>query len=168
GMVDLQRFLDLAKMRQTVLGEDGFWGLTQITAHDETLLLWLLLRQGTVLTKADRHYELYLMSHVVPSQRWGVPAGAPRGFTVHLKNGWAPLPLVTSPWFVNSIGCFTHLDRNYSIVVLTQDNPDMAYGVTTIEDVAVAVHHDLNPEVESVVPRSTPDPSWGTPDEPLP
>src|SRR5258708_25512717 len=39
GKTHLQRFLDLAGMKQTVLGPDGYWGLTQITAHDQILLL---------------------------------------------------------------------------------------------------------------------------------
>ena len=83
------------------------------------------------------------MARVISSQRWGVPAGAPDGFTVHVKNGWAPL---NGPgWNINSIGCFTHRDEDYSIVVLTAGNPGMAYGVGTIEDVAVPIHHDLNP-----------------------
>ncbi|HEX2746163.1 MAG TPA: hypothetical protein VHN16_17425 [Streptosporangiaceae bacterium] len=32
---------------------------------------------------------------------------------------------------------------SYSIVVLTQDNPTMAYGITTIETIARAINHDL-------------------------
>ena len=47
----LQHFLGLAGMRQTVLGPGGYWGLTQVTAHDETLLLRLLLTANTVLSK---------------------------------------------------------------------------------------------------------------------
>ena len=39
GMGRLQHFLDLAKMDETQLGQDGYWGLTQVTAHDEMLLL---------------------------------------------------------------------------------------------------------------------------------
>jgi beta-lactamase family protein len=166
GRTALQRFLDLAKMNQTVLGPDGYWGLSLLTAHDQTLLLWVLLKPNDVLTRSARLYELYLMAHVIASQRWGVPAGAPSGFTVHVKNGWAPL----SPpfWNVNSIGCFTHLDKNYSIVVLTAGNPTEAYGITTIENVAIRVHHDLNPGLAAVVPRSTPNATWGIPDEPIP
>ena len=167
GMHALQRFLDLAGMKQTVLGQNGFWGLTKITAHDEMILLQHLLRPNTVLTKNARHYELYLMDHVIASQRWGVPAGAPSNFRVHVKNGWAPLPFTTSPWFINSIGCFTHLDQNYSIVVLTANNPDMQYGVTTVENVAEIINHDLHPGATSVIPRSRPFPTWGIPDEPV-
>jgi len=171
GRYRLQRFLDLAGMSQTVLGPGGYWGLTKITAHDESLLLWVLLKPNSILTWTDRRYELGLMAHVIASQRWGVPAGAPAGFTVHVKNGWAPLPAAKDPWFVNSIGCFTSSAMNYSIVVLTHGttaHPSMAYGVTTIEDVATVVHRDLNSGAAAAVPRSTPRPSWTVPDEPVP
>jgi Beta-lactamase enzyme family len=173
GRYRLQRFLDLAGMSQTVLGPTGYWGLTQITAHDESLLLWLLLDPNSVLTTADRSYELTLMADVIPSQRFGVPAGAPAGFTVHVKNGWLPVPTSKSPWYVNSIGCFTRGDgaKDYSIVVLTHQaaaHPSMSYGVTTIEDVAVVVHRDLNAGAQAAVPRSAPNPSWTVPDEPIP
>ena len=113
-----------------------------------------------MLTKAARRYELHLMARVIPAQRWGVPAGVPDGFTVHVKNGWAPLSPVPG-WFVNSIGCFTHADRNYSVVVLTQGNPTMGYGVATVEDVAEVINRGLNPGARHVIPRSRPFPSWG-------
>ncbi len=145
----LQKFLGLASMNDTVLGPGGYWGLTKITAHNESVLLWDLLTPGSLLTPADQAYELSLMSQVVPSQRFGVPDGAPAGFTVHVKNGWAPLPSSSSPWYVNSIGCFTQGDgsTDYSIVVLTHQtraHPTFSYGVTTIQGVAVGVHKDLN------------------------
>jgi hypothetical protein len=85
---------------------------------------------------------------------------------VHVKNGW--LPRATHGWRIHSIGAFTWPKGWYTIVVLTQDNPTMAYGVTTIERIARAVHHDLNPTAKSVIPSSTVSPSWGTPDERIP
>jgi len=62
---------------------------------------------------------------------------------VHVKNGW--MPLAPHGWRINSVGCFTGRDDHYSIVVLTQNNPSLAYGVDTIEAIARAIHHDLNP-----------------------
>jgi beta-lactamase class A len=138
----LQHFLDLAGMTQTSLGPGGYWGLTQITARDEMRLLRLLLTKNTVLDAASRDYALGLMARVIPSQRWGVTAGAPRGLTVHVKNGW--LPLATHGWRIHSIGCFTGHGGGYCIVVLTQDNPTMAYGIDTIQAIATAVNRDLN------------------------
>jgi Beta-lactamase enzyme family len=141
GMGRLQQFLDLAKMDQTRLGEDGYWGLTQVTAHDEMLLLELLTRPNSVLTAASRAYQLGLMARVISSQRWGTPAGAPSGVTVHVKNGWLP---DGSGWHVNSIGAFTGQDRNYLIAVLTDENASEQEGIDTIEAVARVVHRDLN------------------------
>ena len=162
----LQHFLNLAKMKETVLGPGGYWGLTQITAHDEVLLLRLLLRKNRVLDTASRRYALSLMAQVIPSERWGVPAGAPTRLTVHVKNGW--LPRATHGWRIHSIGCFTGRGGGYSIVVLTENNPTMAYGVRTIEAIARVIHRDLNAGATSVIAPSRAAPSWGTPDEHIP
>jgi Beta-lactamase enzyme family len=140
GPAGMQHFLDLAKMTQTILGTGPYWGLTQITARDETRLLGVLTTQNSVLDATARAYELRLMASVIPDQRWGVSAGAPAAVTVHLKNGWLPL---TSGWVINSIGCFDGADRYYSIVVLTDNDPSMTYGIDTIEDVARVVNREL-------------------------
>ena len=166
GYPSLQHFLDLAGMHETVLGADGYWGLTLITAHDELTLLKLLTSANSVLTTASRNYVLGLMARVVSYERWGVPAGAPTDVTVHVKNGW--LPLATHGWRINSIGSFSGAGKDYMIVVLTDDNPTMAYGVNTVQDVAEVINHALNPGAASVIPAATPNASWGKPDEQIP
>ena len=166
GYPYLQHFLNLAGMKQTYLGQNGYWGLTQVTAHDETLLLQLLVTPNKVLDNASRAYALGLMSQVVSYERWGVPAGAPRGVTVHVKNGW--LPRATHGWRINSIGAFSWRGGWYTIAVLTEDNPTMAYGVTTVEDIARVIHHDLYPTAKVAIPLSAPSRLWGTPDEQIP
>jgi Beta-lactamase enzyme family len=172
GRTWLQKFLGLADMNDTVLGRGGSWGLTQITAHNESVLLWKLLIPGSLLKPADQAYELSLMSQVISSERFGVPKGAPAGFTVHVKNGWAPLPSSSDPWYVNSIGCFTKGDgsADYSIVVLTHEtpaHPTFSYGVTTIEGVAVPVHQDLNGS-PSTAPSATPSATGTVGSPPIP
>jgi hypothetical protein len=162
GRSRLQRFLNLAGMTHTVLGPGGAWGLTRITAADETRLLWRLLTANQVLDTASRHYALALMADVIPAQRWGVPAGAPRSLVAHVKNGW--LPLAPYGWRINSIGAFTGPGSRYSIVVLTQDNPSMAYGIGTVEAIARAVNRDLNPGAIARVPLSVIPPSQQAPD----
>lgn len=141
GPARIQQFLDLAGMTQTQLGTDGYWGLTQITAHDELTLLQLLTSGNPVLDGSSRDYELDLMAQVIPAQRWGVPFGAPPGVTAYVKNGWLP---DASGWHINSIGAFTGQGRDYLIVVLSGGEPTMGYGVETIQAVAEAVHRDLN------------------------
>jgi Beta-lactamase enzyme family len=166
GRPSLQHFLDLAGMKETDLGPGGYWGLTLITAHDELTLLRLLTRTNTVLTTANRDYVLGLMARVVSYERWGVPAGAPTDVTVHVKNGW--LPLATHGWRINSIGSFSGAGKNYMIVVLSDDNPTMAYGVDTVQDIAEVINHQLNPGTASVIPAAAPNRSWGIPDEKIP
>lgn len=140
GMDSLQRFLTAAKMTHTELGQDDYWGLTEVNAHDELLLLHLLMNRNPVLSAGSRAYALRLMAHVTQSQGWGVPAGADDDTTVHLKNGWLPDP---DEWDINSIGDFTRRDGDYSIVILTRDNPDMEYGVSTVEAVARRINEEL-------------------------
>jgi beta-lactamase class A len=141
GMSRLQHFLNLAAMSETQLGQDGYWGLTQVTAHDEMLLLELLTVPNPVLANSSRSYELGLMSKVIAGQRWGTPTGAPRDVTVQVKNGWLP---DGTGWHINSIGAFTGKNKNYMIAVLTDDSPSEQYGIDTVEDVARVVHRDLN------------------------
>jgi beta-lactamase class A len=140
GAAGLQRFLTAAQMNHTVLGQYDYWGLTEVNAHDELRLLHLLITRNTVLDAASRRYALALMADVTPEQRWGVSAGAPSDVTVHLKNGWLPDPDL---WDVNSIGDFTRDDLDYSIAILTSNDPDMAYGVATVETVARLINRAL-------------------------
>ncbi len=170
GMKNLAYFLRAAGMGDTQL--NPAWGLTQITAQDETVLLRnILLRPNTVLNTHAQGYELKLMAEVIPSQRWGVSASTPRAFTLHIKNGWAPLPSVSSPWWVNSTGAFTtgNPARDYTIVILTHGNADETTGVTTIEDIAGPVNRALAGAGATFGPAHTkPYPSWNIPDEPVP
>ncbi|KUJ65343.1 hypothetical protein ACZ90_49300 [Streptomyces albus subsp. albus] len=161
GMTKVKGFLAAAKMTQTVPGSNGYWGLTQITARDEQKLMDLITTRNTVLSDNSRTYILKLMNKVVSSQRWGTPAGAPSTVKIHVKNGW--LPRSTHGWRVHSLGAFTGTGKNYTMTVLTHDNPTMDDGVATIQAVARAVHKDLNPA--TLAPGYTP---TGSPREALP
>jgi hypothetical protein len=144
GMDSLQHFLDLAGMGETQLGQNGQWGLTQVTAHDEMLLLKLLTAPNSVLDPYSRSYQLGLMAQVTSWESWGVTAGTPSGVTWRVKNGWLP---DATGWHINSIGAFSGHGKDYMIAVLsgnTDMNDDEQYGINTIEDVARLLQRDLN------------------------
>jgi len=147
GDAGMQRFVSAARMSHTIL-DDGAWGLSQLTAQDELTLLTLLTTAGKLLSNTSRGYVLWLMSKVIPSQRWGVPAGAPADVTVSVKNGWLPDP-VTGRWHINSIGAFRSLGAyrsrhiDYQIAVLTDGNPSESYGIGTIQAAARVINHDI-------------------------
>ncbi len=144
GMTDMQAFLNRAGMRHTILSDA--WGLTQITAQDELTLLRVLTTSNKVLGKSSRQYTMRLMAEVIPSERWGVSAGAPSDVTVHLKNGWLPYPHAID-WRINSIGAFTGKHISYQIVVLTGPataaGQGESYGIQTIQLAADVINRIL-------------------------
>ena len=140
GRARIDRFLAMSGMDSTEPGPSDLWGLTQITATDEMRMLDVLTDRQDVLDAHWRAYGLRLMAGVTPSQRWGTPHGAPDGVSVHNKNGW--LPRATRGWRVHSLGIFPGGGRDYRMVVLTDENGTMDYGVETIERVAEVVHQD--------------------------
>jgi hypothetical protein len=141
GRTRIQRFLNAAGMSTTYLGPGGYWGLTQVDARDEMRLLDVYTDRTDLLTPNAKAYALHLMASVESDQRWGTPYGTPAGVTAHVKNGW--LPRASLGWRVNSLGIFTGGGRDYRMVVLTDNQSTMDYGINTIERVALQVHRDL-------------------------
>ncbi|SEL48333.1 serine hydrolase [Streptacidiphilus jiangxiensis] len=141
GRTRIQRFLNAAGMTTTYLGPGGYWGLTQVDARDEMRLLNVYTDRTDLLTPNAKAYALRLMASVESDQRWGTPYGTPAGVTAHVKNGW--LPRASLGWRVNSLGIFTGGGRDYRMVVLTDNQSTMDYGINTIERVALQVHRDL-------------------------
>ena len=78
------------------------------------------------------------------------------------------LPRSTHGWRIHSIGCFTGRNGAYSIAVLTQDNPTMNYGITTVQAIAWVINRDLNPGTKPAASPPAPAPARNTPDEKLP
>jgi beta-lactamase class A len=117
------------------------WGDTLTTAPDNVALIRHYAYPNKVLAPKRRAFGMYLMEHVVPSQRWGVSAGVAPGSTVALKNGW--LPIATANWVINSIGYVQGHGREYAIAVLSNHNPSMPYGVYTVSHVSRLVWRAL-------------------------
>lgn len=142
GPDKINGFLQAAGMTNTTLDPDLAWGLTQVNADEEEKLLHLVTHANPVLSDDSRAYVLKLTGAVIPSQRWGTPAGAPDEAETHVKNGW--LERDANGWRVHSLGAFTGAGHDYTISVLSQDNKTMDDGIETIETIARAVHKDLN------------------------
>jgi hypothetical protein len=143
GMASMQNFLNKAGMTSTVLSTA--WGLTRITPYNELTLLHMLSVPGKVLGPYAQAYVLTLMAEVIPSQRWGVSAGAPSNVTVHIKDGWLPYP-GTSDWIINSIGVFTGKNINYQMAVLNapaSGGQSESYGIQTVQAVAGIINKNL-------------------------
>lgn len=105
------------------------WGWTEITAGDQARFFRRFDRYAPA---RHRPYARWLLSHIVASQRWGIPPEVPAGWTVYFKGGWS-----------TGTGEVTHqvamLRRNttrITLAVLTKWNPSHESGTWTIRGVA--------------------------------
>jgi beta-lactamase class A len=128
-----------AGMGQTT--PNAYWGHTTTTARDQLRLLRRIMLPNRLLTRSSRRYAYELMRHVIPSERWGVSAGAGPRATVALKNGW--FPRSGGGWQVNSIGEVAGSGRRYLLAVMTGRDPTEQYGIDTIERISVAAWRAL-------------------------
>jgi beta-lactamase class A len=105
------------------------WGLSETTAADQARFFY---RIASYVPARHRSYARYLLSHIVSSQRWGIPPEAPAGWKVFFKGGWgAGTGRVT-----HQVALLQERDRRLAIAVLTEHNPSHDYGVRTIRGVA--------------------------------
>jgi hypothetical protein len=119
------------------------WGETTTTALDQLHLLKLIVFPNPYLDQASRSFELNLMEHVVGWEDWGVSSGPAGHATVALKNGW--VPITDGNWQINSIGYVDGSGRQYLLAVLSDENPDENYGITSVEGISSIVWNELAP-----------------------
>jgi len=138
GMAQLDRTFGLRETSQA----SPSWGLTSTTAADQVhLLRQVVLGEGGILGAAHRAPLADAMGSVVPSQRWGVTAGAPRGTVVRQKNGFASSACCA--WRINSVGVVEHVGGPIVLAVLSDRWGSMGQGIEAIESVALAVNNSV-------------------------
>lgn len=137
----MQSFFNDLGLKDTTAGKNGYWGLTETTSSDQTILLTYLISDNDFFTKEEKEYTLKLMKEVVPSQKWGVSFGSNLS-SVSLKNGW--IPKKWNAWRLNSIGVVQTETKHYVISVLTDESPTKNYGVETIQKISQCVYDFLD------------------------
>jgi beta-lactamase class A len=139
GHPAVQRAMGRLGVRSFQAGSDPHWGTSTASATDVAQLL-TGLATGTLLDPERQALALVLMSRVDASQRWGVTAGAPAGALLAFKNGWEEG--ATGRWTLHSAGLVLpgSTGQAYSIVVLTDGQPSLQYGLATIQTLASLLH----------------------------
>lgn len=125
------------RLRHTVPGQDGWWGLTSTTVTDQLHLLSALTSPRSPLGAASRRYELGLMRNVEAGQNWGVTAAASRGTQPAVKNGWMP-DGAEGLWDINSIGVVSHHGQRLLVAVLSSGQPSQQAGIDQVQAAATA------------------------------
>jgi hypothetical protein len=128
GDVGLYRLANQARMSDfDVFGD---WTTAQITASDQARFF---ARIETLTPASYRGYVLELLASVVPAQAWGIPEVSRPRWKTFFKGGWR----TTSRG--NLVHQVARLERGrltMTIAVLTDGNPDDAYGRATIRGIA--------------------------------
>jgi hypothetical protein len=128
GAAGLYRVARRSDMRHFRL-HTPVWGMTEITAADQARFFY---RIDSYVPRRHRAYARYLLSHIVRSQRWGIPPEVPSGWRVFFKGGWAS----GTGRVTHQVALLQDHDRRMAIAVLTEFNPSHDYGVRTIRGVA--------------------------------
>ena len=108
----------------------GYWANAQISARD---MARLMDRLPEVLTGPDEDFGAGLLTAIVPSQRWGIPAAVRDGWRVRFKGGWRGTDLGQ---LVHQVARLERGDRELAVAVLTDGEPSQAYGIATVRGVA--------------------------------
>jgi hypothetical protein len=137
---------DAATAVRDVVGDDGLrevarragmldfaaarsWGSSRITAADQARFFYQL---DALVPELHRPFARQLLATIIPTQRWGIPAATPPGWTVFFKGGWRP----TNGWVVNQAAFLEGPPGRLAIAILSDHNPSFAYGTRTLRGVA--------------------------------
>ncbi|HEX2360279.1 MAG TPA: serine hydrolase [Solirubrobacterales bacterium] len=125
GDAGMDQVADAAGMRSFSV-DPGFWGGAQLTAADLARFYFHLNHN---LAGPYRRYGKRLLARVVSSQRWGIPAAAPRRWRVYLKGGWRPAGMEGTTGAVTHQGALLvdRSGRRVGLAILT----DLAPGSTS-------------------------------------
>jgi hypothetical protein len=112
----------------------GSWGAALITAADQAKFFF---EMDSLIPREFVGYANYLLSTIAGYESWGIRAIArPLGYTVFFKAGWRPSPDV---FLVQQIARLAGHDHTLAIAVMTDGDPDMDYGIDTIQGVTQAL-----------------------------
>jgi hypothetical protein len=110
------------------------WASSQISAADQARFFF---EMDSLIPREFVGYARRLLSTIAGFESWGIPAVArPRGYTVFFKGGWRGTGLGQ---LVHQIGRLEGHQRTFSIAVMTDGDPSMGYGISTIQGVTGAL-----------------------------
>jgi beta-lactamase class A len=127
GLGAMHRLARRAGMRR--FRPDPVWGGSEITARDQARFFF---RIRNLIPRRHRKYALGLLRRIVPGQRWGIPQGIPKGWSIHFKGGWYPSD---GGWRVHQGALLRRGGRKLSLAVLTEYGPSFGYGQETLRGV---------------------------------
>jgi hypothetical protein len=117
------------------------WGNSRINAEDQARYFYDI---DKLMPKRHRRYGMYLLSHVVKSQRWGIGrVNLPKGWKLYFKGGWGS----GTGRIDNQVALLVHskTKTRMSVAVLTYLDPSHAYGKETLRGIFKRLLRGLHP-----------------------
>jgi beta-lactamase class A len=121
------------------------WGNSRIDATDQARFFY---RIDSLVPERHRRYAMYLLAHVVPSQRWGIGEVVPHGWRVYFKGGWGS----GTGRVDHQVALLTRGSERISLAILTYADGSHAYGEETLRGMAKRLLRGLaepNPQAAS-------------------
>lgn len=128
GTARLRRLARRAGMRRFAPAAP-IWGNSRIDAADQARFFY---RIDSFVPKRHRRYAMFLLAHVVPSQRWGIGQVVPHGWRAYFKGGWGS----GTGRVDHQVALLTRGDERVSLAILTYADGSHAYGKETLRGVA--------------------------------
>jgi hypothetical protein len=108
----------------------GIWASAHFSPADQAKFFY---KQDSLIPRQFRHYARALLSGISGAQSWGIPHVArPDGWHVFFKGGWRGTGLGQ---LVHQIARLEKGHMKFSMGVMTDGDPSMGYGITTIQGV---------------------------------
>ncbi len=112
----------------------GIWANAQISAADQAKFFF---EMDSLIPTEFVGYARFLLSTIAGYESWGIPAVArPRGYQVFFKGGWRGTGLGQ---LVHQVGRLERHHLTFSIAVMTDGDPSMGYGISTIQGVTASL-----------------------------
>lgn len=125
GNAGLQALANRVGMTHFATNPNGVWGETLITGRDQTKYF---LHIDRYIVSSHRVFAMYLLNHIIPSERWGIGQVNHHGWKLYFKGGWGyGTGLIDSQVAMLERGCV-----RVSIAVLTMHDPSHDYGKATL------------------------------------
>ena len=146
GAKAVNEYLAEQSLHEILPDEDGYWGESLASPHDIAQLLSNLIETEGV----DEQYRSIavdlMLQAAVDSGGWGAVSGIPNEPSLKVyrgaKDGWYP---ADEGWWVNSAGFVLpdHDKPSYALAILTNEQPSVEYGATTVHEIAAQIHQQM-------------------------
>jgi hypothetical protein len=125
GNAGLEALAHRVGMTHFATNPQGIWGETLITPRDQSKYF---LHIDKYMVSTHRVFAMYLLNHIIPSERWGIGQVNHKGWRLYFKGGWGyGTGLIDSQVAMLQRGC-----TRVSIAVLSMHDGSQPYGNATL------------------------------------